>query len=195
MENFAPVSSSFKQEKPNKKFLNFGIGVGIVYGLFTSIAAFPLMFFAFLITSIIFYQFLKEFEEVYVFPAISVLSLLTSLFLGGVIGFFSGRAAYRSANENGGVRNAGYGVLSCSIVGLVGLLLFPLLCAVLLVLLLGLTGSLVDSAAVFIIIIPPVFGVFTAYVVAVISGALTHRFLVRRSTVSKNDNKSEADVL
>lgn len=219
MESSATISSSSSQEKPDKKSLSFGIGVGIGYGLLTSIVVFPVTF----IVSF----FLLNLVDVYVYSTASysfdaimlilgILSFLISLVFGGVVGFFSGRSAYRSANESGTIRNAGFGVLSCGVVGLIGFLVFPLLCGalyfgILLVMskisssippnpvvefLFGvIAGGSESGMAGMLLVVVPVFGIFTAYVVALISGALTHRILVRRSAVSKNDSKSEVGVL
>ena len=197
MESSAPVSSSPSQEKPEKKFLFFGIGTGIGYGLLTSIVVFPLILIVlFVVAGIVdsyFYSFASySFDEAIV-PILGILSLLISLLFGGVAGFFSGRSAYRSANESGAVRNAGFGVLSCSVVGLIGLLVFPLLCVAFSVFLfLPLFSAAGESVGTIILVfVVPIIGIFIAYVVAVISGALTHRILARRSAVSKNDSMGE----
>lgn len=191
MENSAPVSSSPSQEKPEKKFLPFGIGVGIGYGLLTSIVVFPVI----LIVSFFFLNLVDVYvysTASYSFDAImlvlGILSLLISLVFGGVAGFFSGRSAYRSANESGAVRNAGFGVLSCSVVGLIGFLAFPLLCvAFSFLFLLPLISAVGESGGTIILIfVVPIIGIFIAYVVAVISGAVTHRILARRSAAKKN---------
>lgn len=196
MESSAPVSSSSSQEKPEKKFLPFGIGIGIGYGLLTLIVVFP-------VTFIVSFFFLNL-VDVYVYSTASysfeaimlilgILSLLISLLFGGVAGFFSGRSAYRSANKSGTFRNAGFGVLSCSVVGLIGFLVFPLLCVAFSVLfLLPLFSAAGESGGtIILVVVVPIIGIFIAYVVAVISGALTHRILARRSAVTKNDSKSE----
>lgn len=127
---------------------------------------------------------------------IAVVAGITTSLIAGIV---SGRRAYKNISNDGGFRRTGYSLASYSCAGLLGILLFPILCDV------GFWGiaALLDAlhldllaklgigtksgfTIVFILCLPSI-GIILAYPTAILAGIFVSRFLNRKPKVNAQD--------
>jgi hypothetical protein len=196
-----PAESPLPQARPGK-FLGLSILAGFFYGIPTLLVGFMasaiLIGLAALIVLPSIFPALNSLDtqsldlEMKLLVGLAVVMALGSALIAGLVG---SRTAYMRANSEGSFRQTGSGMASCAGIGLLGMLVFPILCyagyfaslALLQALQLqesGIYGSLLGgtesgNAAILIICIPSI-GIVLAYLVALLSGALISRRLKRK---------------
>jgi hypothetical protein len=197
VQNPVPLQPSEDSIQPftRNKYLGFSILVGFLYGIPTLLLAFAVSFLLQTYFSMIFFILPNRVITYGVPGFIGLMSAIIS-------GIVSGRASFKSANQDGTPRPVGYGILSCAGIGLIGLLVFPILCGVgdflvlsvldkfsllndqLSALLLG--GGTAESGlfmVVFTFLIP--IGAALAYITAVLFGGLIYLRLSRKNSPAK----------
>lgn len=194
--NLQPAENPLPQTRPGK-FLGLSILAGFFYGIPTLLVGFMasaiLIGLAALIVLPGIFPALNSIDtqsfdlEMKLLVGLAVVMALGSALVAGLVG---SREAYMRAISAGSFRQTGYGMASCAGIGLLGMIVFPILCyagyfaslALLQALRLqesGVYGSLLGgsesgNAAILIICIPAL-GIVLAYLVALLSGALISR--------------------
>lgn len=186
MENPSAVSSETPKPKIANKFLLLGIVVGFIYG----ISSF-LLFFTFLPAVFIFLSiYIGTHQELMI-----VVTLILSTVSGGVAAFLSGRAAIRSANQSGSVWNAVIGTITSIVVAFIGLIVYFVLIYVIGSYIYSLYYEVSSGAGIFLLALAATLGAFLAYGTAVITGALMHYILAKRSArLLRNKTEIEEGV-
>ena len=172
MESSSPAPVIDPSNTTNIKFIILGIVIAFIYGFSTFLLVFTFLPVFFIFLS----YFIGDQQDLVI-----VLTPLLAFLSGGIAAFLSGRAAYRSANESGSIRNVMIGTIVSVVVAFFGVLVFTILLYFIGSLIYGNYYESSAGAGIALIAIALTFGCVLAYGVAVIAGALTHSMLARRN--------------
>ena len=201
MENPVPTQTFDEPPQPpdKKKYLGLSIFAGLLYGFPTLLIGFmvsvALLFMTYVLFDALFPKLTGAENFDTVMKVIISLAALIGIVLAIAAGIASSRTAYRRSNEDGASRQVGYGMLSCAGIGVIGLLVFPVLCYLgyfLIFQLLNIfklnnsafagiiTGGSESSFAFILIGCIPSIAIFLAYITAILFGGVAYRRLTKK---------------
>ena len=180
-------------ENNKTKYLVWSILVGLFYGAPALLAGFlAALIAALLIFFLVVISLFPSLESSSTEGINIVIGISTAagIILSIIVGIVSGRRAYRNISSEGSFRRTGYSLASYSCAGLLGIVLFPILCdagflgiaallsALHLDSLISGIGTESGVTAIFILCLPSI-GIVLAYPAAVLVGAGVSRMLKR----------------
>ena len=196
MENPVPVQPEEAVPQPVKKKKYFGLSIfaGFLYGIPTLLVGFLvsvfLIFFALWFIDENFPN-LKVLENFDTFMKLLLaVAVLIGLILAILAGLLSSRMVYRRSNEAGTPRGVAYSLLSCSGIGVIGLVVFPVLCYLSLFLAFAVAetfkldfpipGGTESGFSIFLIICIPSIALLLAYLTAMFLGGVAFRWFTKK---------------